>query len=194
MRYSLKNNKGFSLVELLVVLAIAAIVLTAISTFMIMNLKSFNLSRDEGELQSQGQRAMNQLMTSLIEAEKLIEIEGFKEAADGSKSDTAINLQSTGMNYVSKLVLQNVNTPNNLFIFVHQHDNTVDENNKLLWEVGNSMNAGSSSSSFIEALKIEPLPQSTTYEACKGLRVQLTLKKNGKRIQLENKVYFRNAK
>ena len=194
MKYGCNNNKGFSLVELLVVLGIAAIVISAIGTFLIMNLKSFHLSSDESQLQSQGQKAMNQLMSSLIEAKKITAIEGFKPSADGSKSENTVDLLTIGNNYITKIVIENANTTNNSYVFEHHLHNTDEENNKLIWGEGSSTNANSIAATFIETLKIEPLPQNSTYQSAKGLKIQLILKENETMLQLENQVYFRNAK
>ncbi len=65
------NNKGFTLVELLVTLGIAGIVITLIFNFLIINLKTFNQSSDEIALQEESQRIMNKIIEIGMESTKV---------------------------------------------------------------------------------------------------------------------------
>ena len=55
------SEKGFTLVELVVALAISSIIFVALGTFLIFNLRSYNATTDIIDLQYEGQLAMNQL-------------------------------------------------------------------------------------------------------------------------------------
>lgn len=55
------NNKGFTLIELIVALAISSLILIAVGTFLVFNLRSFNATNDIINIQYEGQLALNQL-------------------------------------------------------------------------------------------------------------------------------------
>lgn len=64
-----KRNSGFSLVELIVVIAILAVIGGAISAFVITSTNSYKHVSDEVDLQEEAQIVMNQLETLLMNAE-----------------------------------------------------------------------------------------------------------------------------
>lgn len=65
-----KNNSGFSLIELVVSIAILAIVSAAIFEFVMVAIKHYQKETREVELQYEAQLAMNQLQDLLIDATK----------------------------------------------------------------------------------------------------------------------------
>lgn len=69
MKYNHHNNKGFTLLELLIVLGIVGIITTAIFSFFLSNLKTFHRANDQIEAQYNAQNAMNKLVDYIIEAE-----------------------------------------------------------------------------------------------------------------------------
>lgn len=63
-----KDNKGFSLVELLVALAVSSIVLTALGYMIITGLKLYGRNNAHVEVQSEAQTAMNLILDNIMEA------------------------------------------------------------------------------------------------------------------------------
>lgn len=63
----MKNNKGFTLVELLVATAIIGIVITAITGFMVVGSRTFASTSSEVNLQYESQLAFNQLQDLIID-------------------------------------------------------------------------------------------------------------------------------
>ena len=61
------NNKGFSLVELLVALAVSSIVLTALGYMIITGLKLYGRNNAHVEVQSEAQTAMNLILDNIME-------------------------------------------------------------------------------------------------------------------------------
>ena len=61
------NNKGFSLVELLIAIAIASIVGAAVFGFMQVGVKTFNYNSSDVNLQSESQLAFNQMQDLIID-------------------------------------------------------------------------------------------------------------------------------
>lgn len=64
-----KNNKGLSLVEMIIAVAIISIVLTTVVAFMVTGTKLFNRSNNEIELQEQAQLAVNNIENRIIDAQ-----------------------------------------------------------------------------------------------------------------------------
>lgn len=62
------NNKGLTLVELMIAMAIATMVIGSITYFMATSTKSYRKANDEITLQLEGQRILNQLNELIIEA------------------------------------------------------------------------------------------------------------------------------
>jgi prepilin-type N-terminal cleavage/methylation domain-containing protein len=62
------NNKGLTLVELMIAMAIATIVIGSITYFMATSIKSYRKANDEITLQLEAQTILNQLNELIIEA------------------------------------------------------------------------------------------------------------------------------
>lgn len=65
----MKNNKGFTLIELIVVLGLTAIVIAVVMSFFIANFKSYETINTESELQYQSQYIINFMTNKILEAE-----------------------------------------------------------------------------------------------------------------------------
>ena len=81
----MKNNKGFTLVELLVATAIIAIVITAITGFMVVGSRTFASTSAEVNLQHESQLAFNQLQDLIIDT--ALGVEYCYVGSGGSMSD-----------------------------------------------------------------------------------------------------------
>lgn len=64
-----KNNRGLSLIEVIIAVAIISIVLTTVVAFMVTGTKLFNQSSNEVELQEQAQLAVNNIENRIIDAQ-----------------------------------------------------------------------------------------------------------------------------
>lgn len=66
----MKNKKGFTLIELIVILGLASIVMLAVMSFFIANYRSYNRLNTESELQYQSQYIINFMTDKILETEK----------------------------------------------------------------------------------------------------------------------------
>lgn len=67
--YQWKNNRGFSLMEVIIAVAIISIVLTTITGFMVTGTKLFHRSSSEIEMQEKAQLAVNNIENRIIDAQ-----------------------------------------------------------------------------------------------------------------------------
>lgn len=68
----MKDNRGMSLVELLVAFAISAIVLSALSYFLFTAIRMYNKNTISVDLQNEAQTALNQLVDNVMEADGVV--------------------------------------------------------------------------------------------------------------------------
>ncbi len=66
----MKNKNGFTLIELIVILALASIVMLGVMSFLITNYRSYNVINTESELQYQSQYIINYITERILEANK----------------------------------------------------------------------------------------------------------------------------
>lgn len=70
------KNEGYTLIELLIILAVAGLLLTAIMTFFITNFRTFNRETDDLHAQTQANKAMEFLTEKIIETSGYIIVDG----------------------------------------------------------------------------------------------------------------------
>ncbi|MHB8131257.1 MAG: PilW family protein [Mobilitalea sp.] len=76
------NNKGFTLVDLIVSMAISGVVLTIIISFLVINAQSYSNAGDDINLQMESQTVMNQLYDIIIESNwtETVEVNSYVKA------------------------------------------------------------------------------------------------------------------
>lgn len=72
----MRQQRGFTLVELLVTLGLAGIIITVVMSFFIMNMRSYNTINTETEVQYQSQSAINFMTNKILEAKEFRGEEG----------------------------------------------------------------------------------------------------------------------
>ncbi len=71
----MKNKRGFTLIELIVILGLATIVIGVVMSFFIANYRSYNRLNTESELQYQSQYIINFMTDKILEATEYNETE-----------------------------------------------------------------------------------------------------------------------
>lgn len=71
-----KNNKGVTLVELIIILSLIGIIITPIFSFLISNLKAFNREDIELELSYQAESVLNRIVNESIVFKRINDIKG----------------------------------------------------------------------------------------------------------------------
>ncbi|MCY6355046.1 prepilin-type N-terminal cleavage/methylation domain-containing protein [Clostridium sp. ZS2-4] len=68
------KKKGFTLIEILIAIAIVAIVMTALSNFFLTNYNTLNKVNKQIDLQSEGEKGIERIVRSAIESKGIIEV------------------------------------------------------------------------------------------------------------------------
>lgn len=116
----MKNNKGYSLVELLVALAIFSLVMLGITTLMSTTASSYKSGLEEAVVQEEAQIAANQISDYLMDATSIIsssnpyKFEYYKTNADNSRTLSTFSLiydsdeEKVYLNDVTHVLAENV--------------------------------------------------------------------------------------
>jgi prepilin-type N-terminal cleavage/methylation domain-containing protein len=95
-------NEGFTVIELILAIAIAGIIMGAVGSYLVFNLASFNDTKDIIDIQYEGQLAINQLTDIARESTGIIEIKNILDTSE-LNSDGKINNPSELVFYHKKL-------------------------------------------------------------------------------------------
>jgi Tfp pilus assembly protein PilE len=168
----IKNNKGFTLLEIIITLAISIIVITMIGSFLITNIKHYNRIDDSTEIMDQAQ-----FISGFLDIE-LSQSAGIKKII--SKDGISI-LDSNSGSYIkeielytwdeSQLINPSFQIKNGKDIFYKSHS-----------ELG----------TFIEDFYVSPLPANTSFKDCSGIEYEIYFKKNNSSYVIEKSINFRN--
>lgn len=170
MRYLRSNRFGYSLIEVILVLALMGIVFIPINTFFISSLKYYNRAANELELQYQAQIGMNELIDKIITTQGINNI-SFYDAEKGIVSKMVFNNSLNGDIHQQKIVIEQ--KENGLFL-------------------GYSNTATVVFANHISQLMVNPLPFDSKYEDCKGISITLKTKKKDSEMVITNNIFFRN--
>lgn len=172
-----KSNAGFTLVEVIVSIAILSIIITPIGFMLINQSKSTKDNQNITFVQQNAQLAMSSFRTKCIPASSVITIE--------NESGLSVLSESTANVQFSKLVLKNIHTGESTTYEYNSSTHTLRYN-------------GADIATGIKVL-VSPLPDTSNYANCKGLKINIESSKSDAgtkkthNLKLENQFYFRNA-
>lgn len=172
-----QNAKGFTLVEVILCIALLTVVITPIGYMLTNQAKSTKDNQAKSIVQQNAQSAMAAFRTKCLPASFITVIED--AGGISAMSESTANLE------FSKLVIKNKYTNETT---TYKYDSSA---HSLTYN----------DSSVADGLKIylTPLPDTSDYGNCKGLKVKIISEKNiaatGKthKVELENQFYFRNS-
>lgn len=166
----MRQQKGFTLVELLVTLGLAGIIISLVMSFFIANFKSYKTINTESELQYQSQYIINYMTNKILEANKVISVNGDIDASGPITDISDIS-------------------------FKHGTDTLkfeVDINKKIIFvdkDPSNRIELGSNAK-----LNVTPIPNDKLFAEAYGLEIELVLNDGGQKYTAKQTVYMRNHK
>lgn len=171
--YYIKCDKGFTLMELLVSLAIMSIVLGAIFSFYIFNYNNFIREEENAEIQYQLQMAMGDIIENVI----------YSEGIYGTPT-------TEGINKIKKIIFHRQGT-NGTEYYIIEHDS-----DELLYletesDAPEHEHATNKLADYIGYLKMTPT--AGDYGTSSGIEIEIKGVKGNSELIINNIVYFRNA-
>lgn len=173
----MKNTKGFTLIELIVVLGLSGIVISVVMSFFIANYKSYETINTDTELQYQSQYIINFMTNKILEANQIVSV--------NKNSDIDLKTEKE-INFISFQYGKDTTKCYNFKV----------ENNQLYYGDDDIDGAASSAigGSFDELkLKITPLDNDTSFKYTNSIKIALKLKKRNNEYNAEQIIYMRNS-
>ncbi|MFZ5353574.1 MAG: pilus assembly FimT family protein [Bacillota bacterium] len=182
MRYKYMRDKGYSLIELMLVVALIVMIMIPIGSFFFINFKTFFRADNEIETQSQVQIAMTYFTEKAIEAKSIYSI--------NDSAGAVVNLNSSVSVSISRIVIYNIVDANYL-IYEHK-DADGDGIMDFCFAESTDPNhiAPADNASYIDSIEIEPLQGQ--FSSCRGIRISISSSKKDSLSEITNDIYFRN--
>lgn len=171
------KRKGVTLIELLITLGIVSIVLSSIYTFLFTNYNTLNSVNNDLELQSQGEKAINFMIDSIIEGYGVVEV----KATDGS------DVVSSTESEISKLSVKK-----DTYVSIFELRNGVLYYGEVALETDTNEKANKEICHSIKSIIITTLPSDRSFSNCAGLKIKITMKSGKTEKVFVNEIYMRN--
>ena len=176
-RCVMKCKKGYTLVELLITLAMTAFILVLIMTFFTANLNNITKIKNNSELQFHAQYILNFFSEKVMESKKV------ELVLDGSYINSKTNSKKEQV--VTKISLRYGERANQCYIFEVKGI-------KIFYGKGNLNDSASSElGTYIQELKIKPYPDGKSFAEAAGLRVTVVLVKGDEEYDASQLIYMR---
>lgn len=136
----MKDKRGFTLIELIVVLGLSGIVISIVMSFFIANYKSYETISTESEVQYQSQYIINYMTNIILEAQ-MYEGSGTFRFINGEKSEFEVeNKKIKHTSYNSNGTVKSVVSIGNYVKDIDITNNTNEVNITLILDKGNGNN------------------------------------------------------
>ncbi len=158
-----KNNKGFSLVEMICVIAILGLTSTAIGSTMIMSASNYQRGNAEVDVQKEAQTATNLIGNLIVDSVKV-------EKTDTGTVTTALTIKGEGITY----------------------DLSYNQSTAVI-SYSEKVGATTSTGVLAENVTYFKVGDLTNFDANRNVRVDLTITKNGKEYMASYNTTARNG-
>ncbi|MGF7056992.1 PilW family protein [Brassicibacter mesophilus] len=181
---SCSYNKGFTIIELLISIALTGVVVSLIFSILIINSNMFYEADNDIELQQQGQFIIGFIEDKMIEASQVIYLEDMRRVAKQNTNEKVM---------LRKIIVKNhPNKTDKGYIFQLSKDTGTNTYN-LKYGIGLYGSATVEAGNYIEKIEVEPIPFNKTYVEADGVTIILYLDVNGQKKTLKSKICFRNS-
>ncbi|SCG83298.1 hypothetical protein DW1_1728 [Proteiniborus sp. DW1] len=177
------SNRGFTLIELIISLALTGIILSIILSILISNISMFHINDKDIELQQQ-----SQFIIGFLE-DKIIESIGITYLQD----DNGITKHETNEKVnLKKVIFKNIpEADDEGYIFQLSKDPSHNYYN-LKYGEGLSGVSTVEVGNYIEKIEVEPIHVDNIYTEAKGLALEILFNINGKKKAFRTQLFFRN--
>lgn len=172
----MKDKRGFTLIELIVVLGLAGIVISVVMSFFIANYKSYETINTDTELQYQSQYIINFMTNKILEANEIVSV----------NKNSDINL--TTEKEISFISFQYGQDDTECYNF------KVEDNRIYFGDDVVNGDASSQIGGSFDKLKLIILPIDASFKDTNSIKIKLELKNRNKIYHAEQIIYMRNSK
>ncbi|MFA5524047.1 MAG: prepilin-type N-terminal cleavage/methylation domain-containing protein [Tissierellales bacterium] len=176
-------NKGFTLVELIISLALTGLVITIILSIFISDMTMFHINDKDIELQHQGQFILGFLEDKIIESTGITYLND-SNGSNKHETNEKVNLK--------KIIFKNIpGAEANGYIFQLSKD---PKHNYLNLKYGKGLSGSPTVEvgNYIEKIEVEPIPQNSVYTEAKGLALEILFDFDGSKKTFRSHFLFRN--
>lgn len=174
------NNRGVTLIELIVTIGISSIVLSLVLGVFFTGTKLYKYVNDSIEIQQQGHFIMDFIVARAMPSSDINNVLDSNNISHYSKNDK-IEVKEIEFN---DAILEKQEK----HIFSIQQDDKV-EGKSIRY--GKSKTAKVELGNYINKMQVSPLPKESTYEYARGLEFNIELKKGDASIEVIKEIYFR---
>ncbi|MFO7888638.1 MAG: prepilin-type N-terminal cleavage/methylation domain-containing protein [Eubacteriales bacterium] len=167
-----KDNRGFTILEIIITLAIFSIVITMVGRFLITNLNNYNRINNSTEIIDQAQ-----FITSFLDLE-LSQSAGIKKV----KSTEGLSLIDSSLGSYIK------------YIELYTRDTSQIGNPSFQLKNGNDIfyKSHSELGTYVDKIYMAPIPHNISFKECRGVEYKIYFKKDNTTYNIEKSIYFRN--
>jgi len=177
-------EKGFTIIEILLTLALLSVVLLSLFSFYSYQNNIFYKINNDIELMQQSQFILEFMEDKLIETSEIIYIEDIAGKARLETSDIII---------LKKIIVKNnICNKDRGYIFQLRKD-SISNTYNLKYGIGLSGSATVEVGNYIEKIEISPINPNRTFKESNGVKIHLLMNVNGYRKNFESQLYFRNS-
>lgn len=178
-----KFNKGFTLIELIISLALTGIIVSIILSILISNITMFQNNDKDIEMQQQGQFIIGFLDEKVIESCGIVFIQDMDGSTKHETNEKVI---------LKKIILKNIpEVTDKGYIFQLSKAPSYYTYN-LKYGIGLSGSASVEVGNYIERIEVEPVPSDKIYTEAKGLSFTIFFDFDGHKKAFKTQLFFRN--
>lgn len=174
------NNKGVTLIELLVAISLSSIVLVLVLGILLTGTKLYKYVNDNTEIQQQGHFIMDFITTKVMPSNEIENIIASNNTSS-YKSNESIQLKELVLN-------DNTLAKQEKHIFSIQQDTKV-EGKSIRY--GKSKTAKVELGNYIKNVYISPLPDGSRYKEARGIELTIKMQKGEANLEVLKSIYFR---
>ncbi|WP_426349769.1 PilW family protein [Alloiococcus sp. CFN-8] len=165
--------KGFTLIELILALAIMSIVMLIVLPFFLSNYRSLNVTSSKSQLQHDAQMINELISKKLMEANKILIVE------DTNDVDVTESIEEKSISYIK-------------YLNGEMEENTLEVKSDGLYYKNLNNSEEKTVKAHIQEVLIEPINGIDTYSKTSAIRIIVKLSVEDIKYETDNNVYFRN--
>ncbi len=179
-----KFNRGFTLIEIIISLALTGIIISIILSLLTSNIAMFHSNDKDIEIQQQGQFIISFLEEKIMESCGIVYLQDMN---GNIKHDTSEKVN------IKKIIFKNIPEAADKGYIFQLNKDTDGNTYNLKYGIGLSGTATVEAGNYIEKIEVEPIPSDINYTEARGLFISLSFNLNGQKKSFKTQLFFRNC-